>query len=355
MAIFSWIFLLIGKALKMGFLGLIRGSGLFVRGFWHWLRSTDGAALMTGFALVLMIGALAWADGLVQSNRPQIATLGGITAEDDAEGDIILARIDGDYLRLSEVREFAIQAGRLQPGAELNPEQAFRRDLVADAIDQRLLLAAAQRAEMAQEAEIDTRLRVARGRVLSSAFLARQVEKTITDDLIASFYERQKETMRFGDQYILEMLQVADRDSALQLQRNIKGGLTLAEAANSIPQKTDYSPAVEFIPGPRADPAIAEQVAKLSLGAMSAPFATKKGWAIIKLRRRNALLPPEFDDVEDTIRQFLTLDVVEKTMTELREQAQIELFEPQQESVNHLPPPIIEQEGTMEQDHENPG
>ncbi len=330
-----------------------------MRGFWHWLRSTDGAALLTGFALVLMIGALAWADGLVQENRsqpiPYSASGTGRTEGGEEKIDIILARIDGEVMRLSEVREFAIQAGRLQPNAPLDPQQAFRRDLVADAIDQRLLQKAAERAGIEQEAEINTRLHIARGRVLASAFLARQVEQSITDDLIRNFYERQKETMRFGDQFILEMLQVADRESALQLQRNIKGGLSMAEAANSIPQNTSYEPAVEFIPGPRADPAIAEKVAQLSPGAISAPFATKKGWAIIKIRRRNALLPPEFDEVEGTIREFLTLNVVEETMNDLREQAKIELFEPEKESVNPLPQGIIEEGDAIGKKQENPG
>ncbi len=353
--------MLIGKSLILGFRGLMGGSGLFVRGLWHWLRSSDGAAMMAGLALVLMIGALAWADGLVQSGRALKAPLqaGGAAsgvapgAASGGEIDIVLARIDGEAMRLSQVREFAIQAGRLQPDDPLDPEQAFRRDLVADAIDQRLLQRAAERAGIAQEAEIDTRLQIARGRVLASAFLARQVEKSITDELIRNFYERQKQTMRFGDQYILEMLQVADRDSALQLERHIKGGLSMAEAANSIPQNTSYQAAVEFIPGPRADPAIAEKVAQLSLGKISAPFATKKGWAIIKIRRRNALLPPAFDEVEGTIREFLTLNMVEETMRDLRGQAQIELFEPKKESVNPLPGAIMDEGGAIGQEQGN--
>ncbi len=311
----------------------VRGVWLALRHFGQWLLAPEGAAFVSALALMGMIGLLIAASStLEQINQSRQVADGALSAPPERV-DPVMVRIGDQYLRLSDLREYAVQANLLDPEAPLSVAEAFERDLVSGAVDQFLLVEAARREDMTLEPDVRTKLRIARGRILAATFLDRQIEAQVSDKLVGEFYRRQKQSFALGTQYVLEMLIAPDQASANSLAAAIKSGSSFKAAANSSPATIRYRGHYEFFPDKpnsgSGDKALASIVSSLSRSQISAPFQTKEGWAIVRIKAKTELTPPKFSELEPQIREFLSLDVVEKTIAQLRAAADVEIFTPQ--------------------------
>lgn len=327
-----WVLLLVRRTLGLGMKNAWQGMLWLLSGMHGWIKSRDGLAFLCILALILLLAAMVWMGGWRQHTP--------VTANSDSQEkmletlDPIVAQIDDANLRLSEVREFAVQSGHLAPQETLSLEDAFKRQLVDDAIEQRLIFDQAQREKIALEPDVRMKLRIARGRILSAAYLEREVQKQVTDEAVRAFYQRQKESLNFGFEYVLEVLRVDDEAAAETLAGYIKGGISFERASVSLPQSVDYMPAFDFIPEEASDPAMKAAAETTPVGSVSAPFRSADGWRIIRVKQKKALAPPSFGQVEASIRSFMTLNAIEKTVDSLKADVTIKTFQPEKEFVN---------------------
>jgi peptidyl-prolyl cis-trans isomerase C len=76
-------------------------------------------------------------------------------------------------------------------------------------------------------------------------------------------------------------------------------------------------------------PQFEDVVFKLKKGEVSEPVKTQFGWHLIKLEDRRQKQPPAFEVVKDRIVQSLLLQKAQKTATDLRAGAKIEVVDPE--------------------------
>ena len=76
-------------------------------------------------------------------------------------------------------------------------------------------------------------------------------------------------------------------------------------------------------------PQFEDVVFKLKKGEVSEPVKTQFGWHLIKLEDRRMKQPPAFEIVKDRIMQSMLLQKAQKSATELRASAKIEVVDPE--------------------------
>jgi peptidyl-prolyl cis-trans isomerase C len=297
----------------------------------RWLRSEEGIVFwcITGVALVL---------GVLYVAQTQLLEQDAALAEEEAGPQLvqesenpIVARIGREVVRLSDVRAFAIQEGRLTEADELDLEAYFERGLVDALIDQRLLAAAALRNGVSAQPEVASRLRTARNRILSSAYLNDVIAKNATEENARALYEAQQESMRFGDEVRLQHMIVESVEQAVALANDLNNGAEFDELASTFSLDVESRARggdLGFFTQAQMPAEYIDKVADLKPGDVVSPFQTDKGWVILKVRQRRSVAVPSYRSVRPELLEFLKLRAVNSTLEALRDEAAVALFPP---------------------------
>ncbi len=250
-----------------------------------------------------------------------------------AEEDPVVARIEGQPLKLSEVLATAEEVLppelRAMPGPMLlqmlPPE--VKRQLVERAITERTLVNAARAMGLDKDAEVARRLRRAEDQELTQALLSREVQGRVTDAAIRARYDRDSANQQGEEEvrarHILVQTETEAKNVLAQLQR---GGdfAALARQHSQDPGSRDGGDLGFFKKGDMvpefANAAFALQAGQLSPAPVRSPF----GWHIIKVEERRRASARPFDDVKQEIRDAMLQEEVTAVVQRIRAAARVE-------------------------------
>ena len=249
------------------------------------------------------------------------------------EEDPILARVDGEPLRLSAVLATAEEVLpaelRAMPPAMLlqmlPPE--VKRQLVDRAVTERALVNAARRQGLDKEPEIARRLQRAEDQELTQALLTREVEGRVTDASVRARYDRDTAGQQADEELRARHILVASEAEARQLLAELQRGGDFAALARSKSQDPGSRDGGDLGFFKQADmvPEFANAAFALQAGQMTpAPVRSPFGWHIIKVEERRRATARPFDDVKQELREALLQEEVTAAVQRIRASARIE-------------------------------
>ena len=306
-------------------------SGLM--GFLTWLPTRAGRGYCAFFGVVCAVSGL-WIADEVRAARLQTAAATATTLVSPtafAIGDPILARLDGDYVRLSDVEVSARLSGALDKDEKLKVGSEKTRELLNGLIDQRLLARAAIENGIHRNADLSAQLTVARERLLASAFLEREIARTVTPEKVTKLYAAQADITALGEEIHARHILVGTRAEAIEIITKIDRGAdfsTLARARSLDRGTAPHGGDMGFISRDMVSDEFSRIAFTVNEGALSLPFRTEEGWNVVEVLEKRTTEPVAFDSVEEDLARFLELRTIDKTLNQLREDYDVVLIAP---------------------------
>ena len=260
-----------------------------------------------------------------------LAALAPAAAAQDSGDDPLVATVNGEQIFRSEVLE---TAKTLPPQYQAQLDQIFPV-LVERVVDSRLLAAAAEAANLAEDAEVVSRMEALRRNVVREVYLERAVAVRVTDEALKDQYEAFLEANPPQPEVSARHILLKEEAEAKEAIVALDGGADFAELARerstgpSGPNGGDLG----FFTKEQMVPEFAEVAFAMEPGSHSEePVQTQFGWHVIKVEARRDSQPPAFEEMADQLRDEASRTAVTEILSGLREGAAVEVVDP-------LPPP----------------
>ncbi len=296
----------------------------------RWLPSPAGRAYTAGAAVAAAVFSLWILDELRGAARqmgdPELVVL----PPEDPE-DPIVARVDGRFVRLSDVRAAAEASGQVGPEETLSRAAAFNRGLVKSFVEQRLLARAATDSGLARERVIARKVAVAQERILAASFVKSRVDAATTPERVRRFYESQSDLVRLGDEVRARQIVVETQEEAEEILASLKAGGDFAVIAKARSLDRSTAPRggeIGYFTRHMMTPVLANAAFTTAVDDFAPLFFTQYGWHIVEVLDRRPAPTVRFEAVEESIRDFLTQEVIDEIIAGLTAEDEILYFPP---------------------------
>ena len=241
--------------------------------------------------------------------------------------DPVVARVDGQEIRLSEVRDAANQL----PDELKNAPPAMLYPLILDQlVAQKALVARARAQGLERDPEVQRRIAQATDQELQQALLRREVAPALTDEALRQRYEagaanRQGEE-EVHARHILVPTEAAASEALEEVRRP---GADFAEVAKrrSTGPGAQQGGDLGFFKKSDMIPEFAEAAFALQPGQISEkPVQTPFGWHVIKVEGRRTAPRASFEESKEQLRQAAFEEAVNAAVERIRGQAKVERF-----------------------------
>ena len=255
-----------------------------------------------------------------------LALPAGLRAQQDgAESDPVVARVNGEEIRQSEVMNMAQS---LPPQYQAQLMQIYPL-LVQRLIDFKLAGKAGRAAGLAEDDEVKARMMQAEEQAIREIYLTREIESRITPEVLQAryqvFLERNPPKIEHKARHIL----IETEDKAKELIVQLDGGADFAGLAKehstgpSGPQGGDLG----YFAADQMVPEFSAAAEKLEPGQHTAePVKTQFGWHVIKLEDRRETAPPPFEEVQTRLLEEMSQETVQAIFADLRDGAEVEII-----------------------------
>ncbi|MEM1397848.1 MAG: peptidylprolyl isomerase, partial [Pseudomonadota bacterium] len=248
----------------------------------------------------------------------------------EAANDPIVAKVAGRFVRLSEIRSAFEASGFVDEESALSVEAAFERGFVDAFIEQRLLARAAREEGLQREADVAQRLSAAREQILASAFVERRADEAAGPDRVRRLYDKQADLVRLGDEIRVRHILVPTYNEAKNIIQQLEAGADFTDLART--QSTDRATGPKggeigyFTRGMMA-PSLADAAFSTPVGQVANPFFSEFGWHILEVLDRRPSSTVRFSDVKDDIAEYLSGRAIDRTLEELKQEADVVYFQ----------------------------
>jgi peptidyl-prolyl cis-trans isomerase C len=243
------------------------------------------------------------------------------------QGDPVVARVEGQEIRLSDVRDAAQEL----PDELKNAPPAMLYPLIVDQLVAQKALVARARAEGLQnDAEVQRRIARATDQELQQALLRREVAPALTEQALRARYDREAGNRQGEEEvharHILVPTESAAREALEEVRRP---GADFAEVARrrSTGPGAQQGGDLGFFKRTDMIPEFAEAAFALQPGQIAqAPVQTSFGWHVIKVEARRRAQPASFEDSQEALRQAAFEETVNAAVERIRSAARVERF-----------------------------
>ena len=250
-----------------------------------------------------------------------------VHAQQPAPQNPVVAVVDGTQVHRSDVE--AVARALPEQYRQVPLPQIYGM-LLERAIDFRLLANAAEDQDLAGEPDVQAALAKARADVLRDAYLRGKIDEGTTDERLRERYDDLKDDEGFAQEEVhARHILVGSEDEAKEVIAELEGGADFAALAgeHSVdPSARSNGGDLGFFRRGQMVPEFAEAAFALEPGTRTTePVQSQFGWHVIEVldRRTGA---PSFEETEPRLRQEVAREIVTALVAELREGAEIELF-----------------------------
>lgn len=250
-----------------------------------------------------------------------------------AADDPVVAKVDGSEIHRSEIVEMKDRMAQQMPQLQAMPLEAVFNNLVDQAITQRLLSAQAQKAGLADDAEVKKQLEQIRQGLMQRVYLTREVEKRVTDEKVRAAYDELVKNSPPQDEVHARHILVDSEAKAKEIIKKLKKGSSFEDLA-----KSDSADAgsgkrggdLGYFTKDAMVPEFAEAAFAMKPGDVSKePVKTSFGWHIIKVEDRRKSAPPPFEEVKEPLRGQVSENIIQEVIADLRKAAKVEVIAPE--------------------------
>jgi len=286
--------------------------------------------LSTALLPACLFSGLALAQTPAQTPAPAAAPpppASAPAAANPQPADPVVARVEGQEIRLSDVRDAAAEL----PDELKNAPPAMIFPLILDQLVAQKALVARARAE-GLERDPDVRRRVARAteQELQQALLRREVAPAITEQALRARYDRESANRQGEEEiharHILVPTEAAAKEALEEVRRP---GADFAEVAKrrSTGPGSEQGGDLGFFKKSDMIPEFANAAFALQPGQISpAPVQTAFGWHVIKVEERRTAPAASFEDSQEALRQAAFEETVNGAVERIRNAARVERF-----------------------------
>lgn len=298
--------------------------------------------------------SLTWGGAHAQAPAPQTPPAtppgqNGATAPAGPQAsttDPIVARVNGEDIRLSELRDAAQnlpQEVRGMPAPVLYPM------LLDQMIDQKALVAEAKKGGLDKDPAVQKQMEMASDRALQNALLTKQVGPSVSDSAVKQRYDQEVADKPGEEEVHARHILVPTEDEAKKIIAQLdKGGdfAALAKQHSKDPGASNGGDLGWFKKGDMV-PEFADAAFALQKGQHTeTPVHTQFGWHVIEVIDIRTAPPPSFDQAREQLRQKMIQEGVQKAVKQARAEVSVEKFNldgsPKRATDQAEPPPTPE-------------
>jgi peptidyl-prolyl cis-trans isomerase C len=241
-----------------------------------------------------------------------------------AAEDAVVAKVDGAEIKQSDL-DFAAS----EVGSQLAnyPEEDRRRLLLQFVIENQLMAAAAQKAELEKAPDFEGRLAYHKRRALRDAYYEKSVRGGVSEDEAKKLYDEKIGSVKPEPEIHARHILVDTEDEAKDIKQRLEKGEDFATLAKekSKDKNADGGDLGFFGKGQMLKPF--ETRRSGSRSARSDPVKTQFGWHIIKVEEKRDRPAPKFEDVKGPIMAQLMQQKAQEAMRSLHDGAKIEVLD----------------------------
>jgi peptidyl-prolyl cis-trans isomerase C len=265
-------------------------------------------------------------------------------AHADTAPDPIVARVDGQPILLSELKEAA--AG-LPASAHSVPEQALLPMLLEQMIDGKALVAEARKTGLDKDPAVQRQIQAAQDQALQTALLHKEIGPQITEEAVRAHYDKDIAGKPGAEEVHARHILVADEATARKVIAALAGGgdfAALSKEYSKDPGAAAQGGDLGFFRQTDMVPEFAGAAFALKDGAVSPePVHTQFGWHVIQTLEHRRATPPGFDQARQDLRQTMIQDAVRQAVAQARADSTVETFNldgsPRRATDSAEPPP----------------
>ncbi|WP_426956179.1 peptidylprolyl isomerase [Muricoccus radiodurans] len=240
----------------------------------------------------------------------------------------VVARVDGQEIRLSDVRD---AAGELPEELRAAPPSMLFPLILDQLIAQKALVTRARADGLDRDPEVRRRIQRAEDQELQQALLRREVAPALTDEALRARFERGAATRAAGEEEVhaRHILVQSEAEARAALEEVRRPGADFAEVARrrSSGPGSQQGGDLGFFKRGDMIPEFAEAAFGLQAGQISEnPVRTPFGWHVIKVEERRAAPAPTFEESRDSLRQAAFEETVNAAVERIRGAARVERF-----------------------------
>lgn len=239
--------------------------------------------------------------------------------------DAVVAKINGVEIRQSEITLAAEEVSAVVPAALSNEEK--RDYYIAYLADLVLMDKAAEQQGIIASNDYKQRFEMARRKLSAQMLLqAAAAKASSAEELQKAYAEASKQGGKL-DEVSARHIVVRTEQEAKAVIQELNNGKDFAELAKvkSIDPDAKQQGDLGYITQDQLTPEFSDTIFKLSKGEISAPIRSEDGWHIVKIEDRRKKVIGSFDDVKDSLREYLVRKAQSDLMTKLRSTAKAEL------------------------------
>jgi len=244
-----------------------------------------------------------------------------------ATGDPILAKVNGEAVHLSDVRNAVKQ---LPERAMSIAPQTLYPLVLNKIIDSMALAAEAQHTGIDKDPGVQHRVAEATQEALATALLTKDIAPLITDDALHARYMADIASKPGEDEVHARDILVNDEAMAKKIIAELNKGAdfaTLAKQYSKDPSAAARGGDLGFVKKSEMTPAFADAVFALQPGQITkTPVQTQFGWHVVQVLARQRALQPTFEQVRSSLRQQVAKEYGQKAVARALAQAHVERF-----------------------------
>ena len=224
--------------------------------------------------------------------------------------------------------------------AEVPFEQVYP-NILEMMINDKVVANGAARYGIQKDPNIKNMIRMAEEQIIAQAYLAKEMEKNLTEKDVRAVYEEEVKNFKPEEEiharHILVLTEKQAKDILIQLKAGADFGL-LAEQKSI--DKNAPKGDLGYFTKEMMIPEFAEAVFAMKKGQMSDPIHTAYGWHIIQVEDRRPTQPPAFDKVKEEMQHL----AMEKKIPEIIAK------EKERQGVRVLRPSLVEEKTLPEEE-----
>jgi len=243
--------------------------------------------------------------------------------------------VNGEEITKDEVNQILGMQGI--PFDSLNKD--MQKKIIEMLVDRKLLAQNAIKSGIEKSDEFKEKLKMVKEDLALNVWMdkeTKRIEKSITDDEIKAYYEKNKDKFQSPAQLKASHILVKTEDEAKAIIKQLENAKDVKAEFEKLAKEKSVGPSgkdggnLGWFPLDRMVPEFSNAANKLKKGEFTkTPVKTQFGYHIIYLEDKKPASVESFDKVKDEIKAILTRDKINKevetTVSKLRENAQINL------------------------------
>lgn len=203
-----------------------------------------------------------------------------------------------------------------------------RREILNSLIDQEVLVDEAKKLKLDQDAEFKEATMAFQKQLLANRILQKSLGSKLTDAAAKKYYEAHK--YRYStDQVQAQHILISDEEKAREILKMAKASdadfQALAEKYSRDPSAKNNRGDLGFFGRDRMVPEFTEAAFAGKEGEIVGPVKTSYGYHIIKVIKKKAGKPMEFDEVENRVKNDMRQEITQSYVSNLRKQAKVQV------------------------------